>query len=67
MPCCGLAVPHQLSLPRAHPWPWAPPGMSHPQHRMNCEVEAKENKLFGNGSGNEENGLETINIVRRLD
>ena len=24
--------PHQLRLPRAHPtWPWAPPGMGHPQ------------------------------------
>ena len=30
-PCRGLVAPHQLRLPRAHPWPWAPPGMGHPQ------------------------------------
>ena len=23
--------PHQLRLPRAYPWPWAPPGIGHPQ------------------------------------
>jgi len=25
-------VPHLLRLPRPDPWPWAPPGMGHPQH-----------------------------------
>jgi len=25
------AVGWELSLPRAHQWPWAPPGMGHPQ------------------------------------
>ena len=28
----GRAAPQQLRLPRVHPtWPWAPPGMGHPQ------------------------------------
>ena len=29
-PCCGLGAP-LLRLPRAHPWPQAPPGMGHTQ------------------------------------
>ena len=34
--CHGLAVP-QFRLPRTHPWPWAPPGMGHPQLSGQCQ------------------------------
>jgi len=31
-PLPWAGCPHQLRLPRTHPtWPWAPPGMRHPQ------------------------------------
>ena len=30
-PLLWADCPHQLRLPRAHPWPWEPPGMGNPQ------------------------------------
>ena len=47
-PCHGLAVPHQLRLPRPYLWPWVPPRMGYSQLSARVRALPPSKEFFPN-------------------